>query len=485
MLSDFLALHRADIIELARAKVATRSAPRATPVELKTGIPLFLDQLIGTLRVEETTSARPSDRQIGRGAARHGKALQALGFTVAQVVHDYGEVCQAITKLAVDLDAPISADEFRTLNRCLDEAMAEAVSEFGRQRELSRSDDETERLGFFAHELRNLLSNSMLAFEVLKSGSVGVSGSTGAVVSRNFMRMRDLIDRSLVEVRLKAGIKKREPVQLAHFIEELEVSAMIEAKARGLQLTVTPVEKGVTVEVDRQVLASAVSNLLQNAFKFTRPKGHVLIRTHADADRVFIAIEDECGSAVRIAAAWALAWRSPVGASAPMVARSPCAASPAGAASSPSSCHGCTRTTPIRWASRSWGQAPATAPRAEPLQPRREAQGLEPPFHAPGNAPASKPSLKMPRTWTVTSELLQALLASMVSTSADPGSPEQPLPPLAKEPGVAETTSSETVTPEPAGRVTAVEAEQVSVPAAMAQPTVPAAPSWGAAATLP
>ena len=86
-------------------------------------------------------------------------------------IHDYGDVCQAVTELAVELDAPITADEFRTLNRCLDEAMAEAVTEFGRQRELSISDDETERLGFFAHELRNLLSNAMLAFEVLKSGN--------------------------------------------------------------------------------------------------------------------------------------------------------------------------------------------------------------------------------------------------------------------------------------------------------------------------
>ena len=78
-------------------------------------------------------------------------------------------------------------------------------------------------------------------------------------------------------------------------MEEVEVAATIEAKARGLQLTVTPVPAGVTVEIDRQILAAAVANLLQNAFKFTRPAGHVLVRTHADADRAFIAIEDECG----------------------------------------------------------------------------------------------------------------------------------------------------------------------------------------------
>ena len=256
---------------------------------------MFLDQLITTLRSEEARLGAPTDHQIGRSAAKHGKAMQKIGFTAAQVVHDYGDVCQAITALAIELNAPITTDEFRTLNRCLDEAMAEAVSEFGRQRELSLTGDETERLGFFAHELRNLLSSSMLAFEVLKDGSVGVGGSTGAVLGRNLGRMRDLIDRSLTEVRLKVGIKKRERVLLAEFIEEVEVAATIEAKARGLELTVAPVPQGVSVEVDRQILAAAVANLLQNAFKFTRPGGHVLVKTHADKTCVFIAIEDECG----------------------------------------------------------------------------------------------------------------------------------------------------------------------------------------------
>jgi hypothetical protein len=32
-------------------------------------------------------------------------------------VHEYGDVCQSITDLAVELGAPISTDDFRTLNR--------------------------------------------------------------------------------------------------------------------------------------------------------------------------------------------------------------------------------------------------------------------------------------------------------------------------------------------------------------------------------
>ena len=116
---------------------------------------------------------------------------------MSQVVHDYGDVCQAITELAVELNAPISTDDFRTLNRCLDDAIAGAVTEYGRERHQSGIDGESargsERLGFFAHELRNLLNTAIMAFEVLKTGNVGVAGSTGTVLHRSLMASHALI----------------------------------------------------------------------------------------------------------------------------------------------------------------------------------------------------------------------------------------------------------------------------------------------------
>lgn len=166
-----------------------------TSAELEIGIPLFLDQLIETLQIQETTSTTPSDHQIGRSAARHGRVLEDMGFTASQVIHDYGDVCQSITELAVKLDAPITTDEFRILNRCLDEAMAEAVAEFGRQRETAIANDKTARQKG-DEELRSLVANALLACEALKSGSVGISGATGGLLGRHLMRMRDLLDRS-------------------------------------------------------------------------------------------------------------------------------------------------------------------------------------------------------------------------------------------------------------------------------------------------
>jgi len=294
VLHEFIALNRDEIIRRCRAKVATRSVPPPTAAEIDHGVPVFLDQLRDALRLGETTSP-----EIGRSAIKHGHDLLRQGFTVSQVVHDYGDVCQAITELAVELNAPISTDDFRTLNRCLDDAIAGAVTEYGRERNQSGIDGEsargTERLGFFAHELRNLLNTALMAFEVLKTGNVGVVGSTGTVLHRILVASHSLVTRSLAEVRLTQGIQNRELVRVGAFIEEVASASTLDADARHVRLIVPAVEDDVVIMADKQVLTAVVANLLQNAFKFTRPETTVTLRVGVSAERVLIEVQDECG----------------------------------------------------------------------------------------------------------------------------------------------------------------------------------------------
>jgi len=108
-----------------------RSTLLADHEEQDDGVPLFLDQLIKTLEIEQSSQPLQSRRvsgpsgggkpvlsEIGETAARHERELLQQGFTVEQVVHDYGDLCQAITDLACECDVTIGIDEFRTLNRC-------------------------------------------------------------------------------------------------------------------------------------------------------------------------------------------------------------------------------------------------------------------------------------------------------------------------------------------------------------------------------
>jgi len=294
LLYEFIAEHRDEIIARCRAKVAARSMPPPTAVEIDHGVPLFLDQLVAALRAGMSRSS-----EIGRTALLHGHDLQSQGLTVSQVVHDYGDVCQSITELALETNALISTDDFRILNGCLDDAIAGAVTQFGRDRQQAVSDGsnarETERLGFFAHELRNLIHTAMLAFEVLTTGNVGLGGSTGMVLHRNLVGARDLIARSLAEVRLTQGLQNRARFLVSSFVEELAPAAKLMADARGVEFAVAPVDNDAAIDADRQILASAVTNLLQNAIKFTRPKTTVMLRVGASAERVLIEVHDECG----------------------------------------------------------------------------------------------------------------------------------------------------------------------------------------------
>ena len=180
-LGPFIAAHREEILRRCRAKVAGRPSPPPTDAEIERGIPQFLDDIAGEL------GGGPSNRRrMGDSATQHGSDLFVAGFTVGQVVHDYGAVCQSVTDLAVELDAHISADDFRTLNRCLDDSIADAVSEHARHERGSDTLDQS-------MTLRNLIETAIQAFDVLQSGKVGIDGATATVLHRCLLSMREII----------------------------------------------------------------------------------------------------------------------------------------------------------------------------------------------------------------------------------------------------------------------------------------------------
>ncbi len=294
MLHKFITSYRDPIIARTREKLTDRPWPLASTSELEHGVPLFLTQLSETLRLEAT--ATPFSQQtIGASATKHGRELRALGFNISQVVHDYGDVCQAITEVAVEEHLPITTEEFHTLNRCLDTAIAEAVTEHARITAESRSTEEIERSGQLSHELRDILNTALLAFHTLKRGTVAINGSTGAVLGRSLMNLRDLVDNTLSDIRMAADIQQPERVPVAHFLDELAIAGNLHAESRAVHFAIEHVDPRLAVDADPQLLASAVMNLLTNAFKYTPAGGRVLLRALHENGRVRFEVEDECG----------------------------------------------------------------------------------------------------------------------------------------------------------------------------------------------
>ena len=216
MLHEFLTSNRDELIRRCQAKVRRRDTPPATPVELDNGVPLFLGQLVAALRQEQeqeqpaASLGSPSAIESTRTAALHGRELLALGYTVAQVVHGYGDICQSVTELAAEKNATVTVEEFHTFNRLLDNAIADAVSSYGDHRDKSVADhgaaDLHQRLGALADEQRMLLEKALKALAALKVGNIGLKGATGNVLEDSLVQLRALIDRQHPELRLATGM---------------------------------------------------------------------------------------------------------------------------------------------------------------------------------------------------------------------------------------------------------------------------------------
>ncbi len=202
MLHDFVTLNRNEVINRCRQKAATRSPQ--VPAGGDLGVPLFLQQLVNILRIEQQTPDRnvgepastPTSTEIGRTAALHGAELLRLGFSVDQVVHGYGDVCQAVTGLAVEQKAPIDVGEFRTLNRCLDNAIADAVTAFSSGVSMS---------GDVADERRRLINVAIHTFAAIQTGNIGMTGATATIHATALYELRKLLVSSPPEISVASG----------------------------------------------------------------------------------------------------------------------------------------------------------------------------------------------------------------------------------------------------------------------------------------
>jgi len=208
MLHDFLTANREELLRRCRAKVGLRGFASAGSLEPRRGVPLFLNQLGEALRRRQTSPAPFHEREGNRTASVHGEQMQEEGYTVDHVVHDYGDVCQAITELAREKGVQITVEEFQILNRLLDNAIADAVSSYETHRDFQGDLDMHQRLGTLAEEQRRHLDKALKALEALKAGHIGLRGATGSVLEDSLLKLRDLIDKAHPELRLSTGMAK-------------------------------------------------------------------------------------------------------------------------------------------------------------------------------------------------------------------------------------------------------------------------------------
>lgn len=320
-LLEFLTTNETEILTSTEAKSLQLAGAGPSSEQMKRGLPVFLEQFLEVLEqsVPEpadsvvdnaglikaafasdepaiaVAAGRPFDAKVAESAGEYGNELHRLGYTLSHVVHGYGAICQSITELALEKELAVTTGEFRNLNRCLDIAIAGAVTSFQARHAEGDTEREIEHLGMLAHELRNALGVVNVSLRLIKSGTVGFAGSTGQVLDRALKRIQELIDRSLTEVRLHVDPKvHKETAPLFRLVDQIVVTAEVEAQAKQQRLMID-VDPAVETDADQYLLFSAVSNLVQNAIKYTSPGGTIQIRGRLVDEHATIEVEDQCG----------------------------------------------------------------------------------------------------------------------------------------------------------------------------------------------
>jgi len=300
LLFEFLIENHQEILDECKGKMLSLSASKPSSEALDRGLPIFLSELTGVLRRAlqkgPDYGSFPCGATLPEGsAAMRGKESLRLGYTVGQVVHAYGAVCQTIMEMVQKKKYKITAEEFRQLNFCLDCAIAEAVTEFEAAQSSDVERGETEKLGFLLHELGNSLAAAMMAQDMIKQGKAGIAGSTSHVLEHALDRMQHILDKSLVEVRLRgAAPAELSSVRLIDVVSAVEASALVVGKSKGVRLEID-VDPAIELTADPHMIYSALSNLVSNGMKFTKNGGAVRVTGKESDGHVIIDVKDECG----------------------------------------------------------------------------------------------------------------------------------------------------------------------------------------------
>lgn len=307
MLYEFIVTNRSALLERCKQY---RSARALSGFDERTdeGIALFLEQLAESLRLEVGNHQQragleisgsdvgiPSHFDIGSAASVQGRAMQELGFSVTEVVHSYGDICHAIVELALQQALSFGVDEYRLLNRCLDNAIASAVAEFNYHqdsgKELQRDQQENQRLAALGNELRNQLGTATLAVATLKTRDLPLGGTTGTILERSLSSLGRLVDDMLLAAEQQdAPDELLSLFSLAAFMEQLRATIEPSGAAQSRRLTLSAVDSRLALKGNRDALEAAVVALLQAAFQITQDGDEVAMHAYASGAEIRIDI---------------------------------------------------------------------------------------------------------------------------------------------------------------------------------------------------
>jgi signal transduction histidine kinase len=296
-LHEVLSAKRDEVIVRWKTQILGKLAPETMPpLELVNHIPRFITEIVAALRADAGLSSLGPSPDETTTAADHGAQRLRLGFSLDSVVREYGALRESIVTTAKDAGTHLSLRELQVLFDAIVTGIAQAVTEYSRQRDAELLRQANEHFAFIAHELRDPLSAAMSSFLLLKSsGQLPVENRFVGAVDRGLHRTRELIDQTLQTARVASGIElRRQSTTLKILFEEAELGAASEAESKRIEIR-SIIETDQRINLDTRLVRSALGNLVRNGVKYTSTDGVVELRGRIAAERVVIEVEDGCG----------------------------------------------------------------------------------------------------------------------------------------------------------------------------------------------
>jgi signal transduction histidine kinase/ActR/RegA family two-component response regulator len=187
----------------------------------------------------------------------------------------------------------LDVTEQKRLHDALVESQAELASQAEQLRAADRLKDEF--LATLAHELRNPLAPIRTGISlVCDAKDPDVSHKALGVMQRQIRHMVRLIDDLLDVARIKQGKLelKLERIPLASAIEEAIEASMPAVQRAEHRLRTQLTDEALFVDADQTRLAQIISNLLNNASKYTPNGGEIELSVRREGESVVISVSD-------------------------------------------------------------------------------------------------------------------------------------------------------------------------------------------------
>ena len=165
--------------------------------------------------------------------------------------------------------------------------MAQALAEKNRM--------QSEFLYTLAHELRNPLAPIRTGLELMRlNPSVAQSGNVQGMIKRQVDHMVHLVDDLLDMARLSEGKVelRRSQVRLDEVVKDAVEMSMPLVNAGKHQLSLALPELPILLHVDRHRIAQVLSNLVNNAAKYTPPGGRIVVQAQSRESEIVLCVTD-------------------------------------------------------------------------------------------------------------------------------------------------------------------------------------------------